>query len=115
MISEEMPSCSFSRKASRNFICWILSLGLIAIEQRFVDATEQDLAPERRRHRDVVEKYVPVRKHVPKRPPDGLNLPRLMSTICKRWNGGFLERHRTAKRIIEKIELRRACTHKTTK
>jgi len=39
----------------------LLTLGLIAIEQRFVDAAEQDLAPERRRQRDVVEKYVPVR------------------------------------------------------
>jgi len=70
----------------------LLTLGLIAIEQRFVDAAEQDLAPERGRHRDVVEKYVPVRQPIPKRPPDGLNLPRLMWVICKRWNDEFLER-----------------------
>jgi hypothetical protein len=70
----------------------LLTLGLIAIEQRFVDAAEQDLAPERGRHRDVVEKYVPVRQPIPKRPPDGLNLPRLMWTICKRWNDEFSER-----------------------
>jgi hypothetical protein len=70
----------------------LLTLGLIAIEQRFVDTSEQDLAPERRRHRDVVEKYVPVRQPIPKRPPDGLNLPRLMWTICKRWNDEFLKR-----------------------
>jgi len=37
----------------------LLTLGLIAIEQRFVDTSEQDLAPESRRHRDVVEKYAP--------------------------------------------------------
>ncbi|MDI6690976.1 MAG: hypothetical protein QME50_03795 [Candidatus Bathyarchaeota archaeon] len=35
----------------------LLTLGLIDIEQRFVDASEQDLAPERQRHRDVVEKF----------------------------------------------------------
>ena len=69
----------------------LLMLGLIAIEQRFVDTPEQDLAPERRRQRDVVEKYVPVRQPIPKRPPDGVNLPRLMWIICKRWNGEFLE------------------------
>jgi hypothetical protein len=70
----------------------LLTLGLIAIEQRFVEAPEQDLIPERGRHRDVVEKCVPVRQPIPKRPPDGLNLPRLMWTICKRWNDEFLER-----------------------
>ena len=69
----------------------LLTLGLIAIEQRFVDRSEQDLAPERHRHRDVIEKYVPVRQPIPKRPPDGLNLPRLMWMICKRWNDKFLE------------------------
>jgi len=70
----------------------LLTLGLIAIEQRFVDTAEQDLAPERLRHRDVVEKYVPVRQPIPKRPPDGLNLVRLMWIICKRWNDEFLEK-----------------------
>jgi hypothetical protein len=69
----------------------LLSLGLIAIEQRFIGPVEQDLTPERQRHRDVVEKYVPVRQPIPKRPPDGLNMPRLMWTICKRWNDKFLE------------------------
>jgi len=68
----------------------LLTLGLIAIEQRFVGRPEQDLAPERHRQRDVVEKYVPVRQPIPKRPPDGLNVPRLMRTICKRWNDEFL-------------------------
>ena len=56
----------------------LLTLDLIAIEQRFNDASEQDLAPERHRHRDVIEKYVPVRQPIPKLPPDGLNLPRLI-------------------------------------
>jgi len=70
----------------------LLTLGLIAIEQRFVGAPEQDLAPERRTHRDVVEKYVPVRQPIPKRPPDGLNLPRLICIIYKRWNDEFLEK-----------------------
>jgi hypothetical protein len=70
----------------------LLTLGLVAIEQRFVCSPEQDLAPERRRHRDVVEKYVPVRQPIPKRPPDGLNLPRLMWNICKCWNDEFLEK-----------------------
>jgi hypothetical protein len=69
----------------------LLTLGLVAIEQRFVGSPEQGLAPERRRYRDVVEKYVPIRQPIPKRPPDGLNLPRLMWTICKRWNDEFLE------------------------
>jgi hypothetical protein len=69
----------------------LLTLDLIAIEQRFVGCPEQDLAPERRRHRDVIEKYVPVRQPIPKRPPDGLNLPKLMWIICKRWNDEFLE------------------------
>jgi len=69
----------------------LLTLGLIAIEQRFVDAAEQDLAPERGRHRDVVEKYVPVRQPIPKRPPDGLNLVKLMWMICQKWNREFLE------------------------
>jgi len=70
----------------------LLTLGLIAIQQRFVDAKEQNLTPERRRPRDIAEKYVPVRQPIPKRPPDGLNLPRLMWNICKRWNDEFLER-----------------------
>jgi hypothetical protein len=70
----------------------LLTLGLIAIEQRFIGSPEQDLAPESHRHRDVIEKYVPVRQPIPKRPPDGLNLPRLMWTICKRWNDEFSEK-----------------------
>jgi hypothetical protein len=70
----------------------LLTLGLIAIEQRFIGSSEHDLTPERGRHMDIVEKYVPVRQPIPKRPPDGLNLPRLMWTICKCWNDEFLEK-----------------------
>lgn len=58
----------------------LLTLGLVAIEQRF-DAESND----------VKEKYVPVRQPIPKRPPDGLNLVRLTWIICKRWNDEFLE------------------------
>jgi len=70
----------------------LLTLGLIAIEQRFIGISEQHLAPERHRHRDIVEQYVPVRQPIPKRPPDGLNLPRLIWTIRNRWNDEFLEK-----------------------
>jgi hypothetical protein len=48
------------------------------------------LAPERSRKKDVVDKYVPVRQPIQKRPPDGLNLVRLTWVICKRWNDEFL-------------------------
>jgi hypothetical protein len=71
----------------------LLTLGLIAIEQRPVDpATEGDLLPERRRgygHGGVVDKYVAVWQPIPKRPPDGLNLVRLTWIICEKWNREF--------------------------
>jgi len=67
----------------------LLSSGLVAIEQRFVGVPSQDLAPERRFHRNVADKYVPVRQPIPKRPPDGLNLVRLTWNLCKRWNQEF--------------------------
>ena len=63
----------------------LLTLGLIAIEQRFETKQDFDLTSY-----VVREKYVPVRQPIPKRPPDGLSLPRLMWTICKRWNDEFL-------------------------
>jgi hypothetical protein len=69
----------------------LLTLGLIGIEQRFAEVPPQDLAPERSRRHDVVEKYVAIRQPIPKRPPDGLNLPRLVWIICKRWNDEFLD------------------------
>ena len=65
----------------------LLTLGLITIEQRFGEKRDFDV-----KSFVVREKYVPVRQPIPKRPPDGLNLPRLMWTICKRWNDEFLER-----------------------
>ena len=68
----------------------LLTLGLIAIEQRFVGPSEIELAPVRSRRKDIVDKYVPVRQPISKRPPDGLNLVRLTWIICKRWNEEFL-------------------------
>jgi len=71
----------------------LLTLGLVAIEQRPVDpATEGDLLPERRRgygHGGVVDKYVAVWQPIAKRPPDGLNLVRLTWIICEKWNREF--------------------------
>lgn len=64
----------------------LLTLGLIAIEQRLVTKQDFDLIRER-----LKEKYVPVRQPISKRPPDGLNLVRLMWIICKSWNDEFLE------------------------
>jgi len=40
----------------------------------------------------VREKHVPVRQPIPKKTPEGLTLPRLAWTICKRWNDEFLEK-----------------------
>ena len=68
----------------------LMTLGLIAIESRFVESSGPGLAPERSRKKDVVDKYVPVRQPIQKRPPDGLNLVRLTWVICKRWNDEFL-------------------------
>jgi len=65
----------------------LLTLGLITIEQRFGEKQDFDV-----KSFVVREKYVLVRQPIPKRPPDGLNLPRLMWIICKRWNDEFLER-----------------------
>lgn len=65
----------------------LLTLGLITIEQRFGEKQDFDV-----KSFVVREKYVLVRQPIPKRPPDGLNLPKLMWTICKRWNNEFSER-----------------------
>ena len=64
----------------------LLTLGLVAIEQRFEAKRDFDLTSF-----VVREKYVPVRQPIPKRPPDGLNLVRLMWIICQKWNREFLE------------------------
>lgn len=66
----------------------LLTLGLIGIEWRPVEV-EAGLEPERKRHRGVVEKYVPIRQPIAKRPPDGLNLVRLTWVICQKWNQEF--------------------------
>jgi hypothetical protein len=62
-----------------------LSLELVRLNQ-LVSTHDFDLSSDR-----LKEKYVPVRQPIPKRPPDGLNLPRLMWIVCKRWNDEFLE------------------------
>jgi parallel beta-helix repeat protein len=63
---------------------------------------------------DVKEKYVPVCQPIPKRPPDGLNLPRLMWTICKRWNDEFLEKKRIVLKETERLLTHKAYTHART-
>jgi len=65
----------------------LLTLGLITIEQRFSEKQDFDV-----KSFIVREKYVLVRQPIPKRPPDGLNLVRLMWIVCKRWNEEFLEK-----------------------
>jgi hypothetical protein len=65
----------------------LLTLGLITIEQRFGEKQDFDV-----KSFVVREKYVLVRQPIPKRPPDGLNLVKLMWIICKRWNDEFLEK-----------------------
>jgi hypothetical protein len=64
----------------------LFTLGLVAVEQRFETKHDFDLTSY-----VVRDKYVPVRQPIPKRPPDGLNLPRLVWIICKCWNDEFLE------------------------
>jgi len=69
----------------------LISTGLLSLEGRFVRCEDMDLSPERKKCRLVVSKYVPVRQPIPKRPPDGLNLPRLIWIVCERWNRTFFE------------------------
>lgn len=69
----------------------LLVLGLMGIEQR-PGKIESSLFPShRRRRRDIVEKYVPILQPITKRPPDGLNLPRICWMICQKWNDEFKE------------------------
>jgi hypothetical protein len=78
---------SYSRKCFYRYVRrTLLTLGLIAIEQRLVGKSDFDLVHER-----LKEKYVPVRQPISKRPPDGLNLVRLMWVLCKKWNSEFIE------------------------
>jgi hypothetical protein len=74
---------SFYRQIRRT----LLTLGLIGIQQRFEEKETFE-----GKTFIMVEKYAPVHQPIPKRPPDGLNLMRLMWIICKRWNDEFLER-----------------------
>jgi len=71
----------------------LLRSGLIAVEQRFNHESfkKQDLSPERKRRRETREVYVPVQQPIPRRPPDGVNLPRLCWIVCKKWNREFGE------------------------
>jgi len=72
----------------------LLTLGLVGIQQRFIDSFELDkeeLSPERKHHKKVVDKYVPVRQPVPKHPPEGLNLVRLTWILCTKWNSEFFK------------------------
>jgi hypothetical protein len=48
-----------------------------------------ELSPERKRRKSVVRKYVAVHQPITKRPPDGLNLPRLIWIVCEKWNREF--------------------------
>jgi len=56
-------------------------------------SVDDNLAPTllRKRRSEIVEKYVPVRQPIAKRPPEGVYLPRLMWNICKRRNDEGLE------------------------
>jgi hypothetical protein len=64
----------------------LLTLGLIGIERRVVQKEYFELKAD-----CVKEKYVLVWQPVTKRPPDGVNLPRLCWVICKKWNEGLKE------------------------
>ena len=73
----------------------LLTLGLVGIQQRPADFGEADLSPERERgscRGGVVDKYVPVRQPIAKRPPDGLNFVRLTWIICEKWNRELFEK-----------------------
>jgi hypothetical protein len=67
----------------------LYTLGLIGIEQRLVPAQDWNIIYEK-----VKDKYVPIRQPISKRPPDGVNLPRLTWIICKAWNDEFLQEQR---------------------
>jgi hypothetical protein len=75
----------------------LLTLGLIAIEQRLVSTEDFDIISDR-----LKDKYVPVRQPISKRPPDGLNLPRLMWNICKAWKC-LKERRKKVLTVMQEI------------
>jgi len=65
----------------------LMGLGLITVQQRYVGGDSFSFEPKRgRRVRDVVDVYVPVLQPIPKRPPDGVNLPRLRKvSMVSKW------------------------------
>jgi hypothetical protein len=69
----------------------LLMLGLVGIENRPSDSGAGEFEPELCRRRGVINKYVAVWQPISKRPPDGLNLVRLMWILCDRWNREFFE------------------------
>jgi hypothetical protein len=70
----------------------LLLLGLVGIQQRPADPRVGDFEPEKKHApRGVVDKYVPIRQPIAKRPPDGLNFVRLTWIICRKWNSEFFE------------------------
>jgi hypothetical protein len=68
----------------------LLVLGLMGIAQRPMEI-ESSLVPSHQRRRDIVEKYIPILQPITKRPPDGLNIPRICWMICQKWNEEFEE------------------------
>ncbi len=66
----------------------LLVLGLMGIEKR-PEEIVSSLVPSLQRRRDIVEKYVSILQPITKRPPDGLNLPRICWIICQKWNDEF--------------------------
>ncbi|MEM1590000.1 MAG: hypothetical protein QW175_06250 [Candidatus Bathyarchaeia archaeon] len=75
--------CNFYTTVKRTLMC----LGLITVRQRYVGGESFSWEPRRgRKMRDVVDVYVPVLQPIPMRPPDGVNLPRLIWNVCKAWN-----------------------------
>ena len=81
---------SFYREVRKTLI----SAGLLSFEARFVDPPSLELSPECSKVRTVVRKYVPVHQPINQRPPDGLNLPRLIWVVCRRWNSEFFKETR---------------------
>lgn len=67
----------------------LISNGLLSLEARMMPSEGLELSPERKRRKSVVRKYVAVHQPITKRPPDGLNLPRLIWIVCEKWNREF--------------------------
>lgn len=85
---------SYSRRAFyRQVRRSLISLGLVSFEVRFVDVDGLELSVKRRKILGAVRKYVPVHQPISKRPPDGLNLPRLIWIVCRRWNQEFFREY----------------------